>query len=581
MDGCIFIGAQSFPQTDFLPHPAFASAKKEISSYVQSATGLSLTKDRCLDLFDSELSSLDQLERMLDFVKQLKAWSERGPTELLVYYVGHGQVTPKDDDLFWVLNSSKSATGTASCLSVKSLASSIAGELTSLRLFFIVDCCFSGAAAKLFMNGRPMERALQKVDAVVGPQSGVAFLCSSSSEEVSFVLEDGSSTVFTRSLMNVLESGDGLEPEEELISLQRLHIVCSAQIKKAYGPTRPTPFLVDPRQEGLLISQVKKFRPMIRKAMAAASPTEEVRRYAVDPVEKVLAYKLHAAANALVPSFIETIRHVEVVRSAYALNWRCKSANGVIDKVKRRVEADGKSEYSVSSVTDVVGIRVACLFQSELLDVVSEIAELISGKSKINPNALQADEVSEVIVYTTDATEFIGTLSARIRRKLETAFSGSGHNPKIDIKYAQSYSSVHIVLFREVMQDGEPLRLPVEIQLRTVFEDAWAQVDHKLRYVSQRVKHSPAVNNSVSHERHLVTLKKLLDVASEYCETILDEVNSKEKPTSQTIIAIDGRNEFRAMAEKLGVPDFIAEEVDALLVRKDAVDSQLKEAAKS
>jgi ppGpp synthetase/RelA/SpoT-type nucleotidyltranferase len=232
-------------------------------------------------------------------------------------------------------------------------------------------------------------------------------------------------------------------------------------------------------------------------------------------------------------------------------------------------------------VTDVVGIRVACLFQSELLDVVSEIAELISGKSKINPNALRADQVSEVIVYTTDATEFVGTLSARMRRKLEAAFSGSGHSPKIEIKYAQSYSSVHIVLFREVVHDGEPLRLPVEIQLRTVFEDAWAQVDHKLRYVSQRVKHSPAVNNSVSHERHLVTLKKLLDVASEYCETILDEVNSKEKPSSQTIVAIDGRNEFRAMAEKLGVPDVIAEEVDALLIRKDAVDSQLKEPVKS
>lgn len=576
MDGCIIVGAQSFPETDYNPHSAFATAKDEVLSYVQNPTGLGLDAQQCLDLFDSPRSSIEQLELMLDFVKQLRGRGGEGPIELMVYYVGHGEITSRDDDLYWVLNSSKARIGQASFLSVKDLASSIATELPSLRLYFIVDCCFSGAAAKLFMSGRPMERALKSVDATVGPQSGVAFLCSSPSGEVSFVLEDRSNTVFTRALINILRNGDGLEPNEELLSLSRLHALCSAQIQREYGRARPIPVLFDPRQEGFLVSQVRKFRAMAKKELVAIGREETFDGKPFDPIQEVLAHKLNAAANANAPSFIATMRHIDAVRTAYALNWRCKSTKGVIDKVKRKLKDGGKPGYSVSSVTDIVGIRVACLFQSELLEVVSEIAALIVGKSTINPNTLRADEVVEVIVYTTDATEYVGTLSARIRRRLEAAFEDSGHFPKINIKYAQSYSSIHVVLFREVVHDGEPLNLPVEIQIRTVFEDAWAQVDHKLRYVSQRVKHSSSINNSVSHERHLVTLKKLLDVASEYCETILDEVGATEKPSSQTIVPIDGVNEFREMAKELGVPDQIADEVEALLARKDAIDALVR-----
>ena len=167
----------------------------------------------------------------------------------------------------------------------------------------------------------------------------------------------------------------------------------------------------------------------------------------------------------------------------------------------------------------------------------------------------------------------VGSFSSRVRSRLDSALKGLGtKRPIVEVKYGQAYSSTHIVMFRRLVHDGEEIRVPIEVQVRTTFEDAWAQVDHKLRYASKRIKQSSVSNTSVAHERHPITLKKLLDVASEYCETIFDEVNSKDRPSTETIRPIDGRDSFSSLARSLRLPSDVAEQIDGLLLKKDEID---------
>ncbi|NVY97016.1 GTP pyrophosphokinase family protein [Lactobacillus sp. DCY120] len=51
------------------------------------------------------------------------------------------------------------------------------------------------------------------------------------------------------------------------------------------------------------------------------------------------------------------------------------------------------------------------------------------------------------------------------------------HHPK-----ASGYRSLHLVLLVPVYQTSGSVRLPVEIQLRTMGMDMWASLEHKLRY---------------------------------------------------------------------------------------------------
>lgn len=76
--------------------------------------------------------------------------------------------------------------------------------------------------------------------------------------------------------------------------------------------------------------------------------------------------------------------------------------------------------------------------------------------------------------------------------------------------------------------------LPVEIQIRTVFEDAWGEVDHKYGYSSKKGKKTNAIiKNPDNINRHLDILKKFSDASGEYADAIHLEVLSDNKAKTE------------------------------------------------
>lgn len=118
------------------------------------------------------------------------------------------------------------------------------------------------------------------------------------------------------------------------------------------------------------------------------------------------------------------------------------------DKLKRKIERKGDKYTCLNDITDIVGLRIIAYFE----DDVDIIAEIVRKEFKI-------DEPSSVD-----------------KRKLETDRFG--------------YQSLHYVVSlnsdrAKITENKKYSDLKAEIQIRSVLQHAWAEIEHDLGYKSE------------------------------------------------------------------------------------------------
>lgn len=109
---------------------------------------------------------------------------------------------------------------------------------------------------------------------------------------------------------------------------------------------------------------------------------------------------------------------------------------------------------------------------------------------------------------------------------MENTIRSAGFASVVAHKETQTgYSSVHLLAQCIAGTGGEQTTVPVEIQIRTVLEDAWGEIDHKLRYEPFRGSMGEKSHSANGHawQPHLNALKLLIDGCSQYADTIKKE----------------------------------------------------------
>ena len=136
----------------------------------------------------------------------------------------------------------------------------------------------------------------------------------------------------------------------------------------------------------------------------------------------------------------------------HSLSFRVKETEHLIEKIIRKngkyvVEGKAitKSNYK-EYITDLMGLRILILFKEDWREVHSFLIQKYGEK-------------------------FIEEPFAYIRK----GDNRSLYNGIVKIKEERPYRSVHYVIRHE---NGAGL----EVQVRTLFEEAWSEVDHKIRY---------------------------------------------------------------------------------------------------
>lgn len=200
---------------------------------------------------------------------------------------------------------------------------------------------------------------------------------------------------------------------------------------------------------------------------------------------------------------------------------RVKSFNSYYRKILRLKAEEAQTRGKFVALTDMMGIRVICAFLEDLKEVEKQIKENF--------------------------------------KVVEVEYKGAGQNFR-----EFGYESVHVLI--SLPEDCIPQKLPLplpenivcEIQVRTILQDAWAEVEHELIYKSE---FSPF---DMPLRRKLASMNASLSLA----DTIFQEIRDYQKKLQGEVAA--RRETFYEKADELThgiVPEMKVPEVNTEIAR--------------
>lgn len=151
-------------------------------------------------------------------------------------------------------------------------------------------------------------------------------------------------------------------------------------------------------------------------------------------------------------------RIIQRFSAVHSVRWRVKETSHLLEKIVRKRAANNEKYKDINKdnyfaiVSDLVGIRVLHLFKDEYI--------LIDSGLKKN-----WEPVETPIAYVREGDSSI----------LTKEFEGLGFDVKL---HSVGYRSVHYIFSSQHRRR----KVLVEIQVRTIFEEAWSEIDHQVRY---------------------------------------------------------------------------------------------------
>lgn len=151
-------------------------------------------------------------------------------------------------------------------------------------------------------------------------------------------------------------------------------------------------------------------------------------------------------------------RVIQRFRLVHSVRWRVKETEHLLEKIVRKC-ADQQEKYKgideknyFEVVTDLIGLRALHLFKDDCFEIGDDLCRKWTPFESPTAYLRQGDP-----------------------EDLELKFRSHGFEVK---KHPAGYRSVHYVL------PTQPLRRKAyaEIQVRTIFEEGWSEIDHRVRY---------------------------------------------------------------------------------------------------
>jgi len=289
--------------------------------------------------------------------------------------------------------------------------------------------------------------------------------------------------------------------------------------------------------------------------------------------DELIAGKIQLAAEQAITSLIASMAQTSLLSSVYAYKHRVKSVERLLEK--KAIRQEKNQDYCIEGITDVIGIRLVTLFRNQMADIIDQVLSLTCHEHDLNPNPFLIGGVEEVIFYRGNVGS--DPILDEIK-KIAGNFSAAS-DKLIDKSSKEGYSSIHIVtrLQNPIGLDGlGDYRLPVEIQIRTVFEDAWGEIDHKFGYPIRTGKVTKeVVNNPGSVLEHLKILKNFSDACANYSEVIYREARGElDIPNMKgSVIGVEPTDSLIDQFREFGVAEAsIQQYLEARVLKQEALD---------
>ncbi|PTO94032.1 hypothetical protein CWO17_24700 [Vibrio sp. 10N.286.45.A3] len=236
--------------------------------------------------------------------------------------------------------------------------------------------------------------------------------------------------------------------------------------------------------------------------------------------------------------------------SVHSVRWRVKDTNHLLAKIVRK-RAEGKAKYIELTkdtysdvIIDLVGVRVLHLFKADW---------------------------SNIQQYLDEFWNIVEGPTAYIRKGDDrTPFIEYGVNNDEIIEHKDDYRSIHNIIESNLVK--QPTR--IEVQIRTIYEEAWSEIDHKVRY--------PNYSDNEQLKFFLKILNGLSGNADEmgsFVNVLASQIKSIEKMEAQMLAhkdALDNANKVKQeqldQIRKLALQN---EEIQAALDKIKEADSDI------
>jgi len=183
--------------------------------------------------------------------------------------------------------------------------------------------------------------------------------------------------------------------------------------------------------------------------------------------------------------------HAPPLALVHSVKSRLKDVTHLEEKLKRKwLELDPTPENLFEKITDFAGVRVLHLHTAQFGDIHRAIMKHISDGFWV----LKEDPVA--YSWDPEATAY---------------FEGLGLNSVLRETY---YTSIHYVVKPHSRTD-----LTCEIQVRTLFEEAWGEIDHALNY--------PSKTENLACKEQLRVLAKLASTGTRLADSIFKVAESQ------------------------------------------------------
>lgn len=210
--------------------------------------------------------------------------------------------------------------------------------------------------------------------------------------------------------------------------------------------------------------------------------------------------------SSLEEAAISIFRSLSKMAHVHSVRYRVKDAEHLIEKIIRKKRDNPDREITIATylteITDLIGIRVLHLFKEEWVAIHRNILDMWNLKET-------------VIAYhrAGDNTDI---------------FKENKCTPK---EHNNGYRSIHYII------ESQPTKLKVyaEIQVRTIFEEAWSEIDHSVRY--------PYDMDNPLLTQYLLIFNRLSGSADEMGAFILNLRNHLKKINADNAIIIKEKEE--------------------------------------
>ncbi|ENU18609.1 hypothetical protein F994_02931 [Acinetobacter bohemicus ANC 3994] len=200
-------------------------------------------------------------------------------------------------------------------------------------------------------------------------------------------------------------------------------------------------------------------------------------------------------------------KKIQRCKQVHSVRWRVKDVSHLIEKIIRKKEALAEKYTDInvsnykSKIDDLIGVRAIYLFKHDWLSVHQHIL------SKWTP-------LEDIIIYYREGDDLEQYLN-------QPECKTKQHN--------DSYRSIHyIVPAGEIHSE----KISCEVQTRTIFEEAWSEIDHKVRY--------PSFSNDPHLKQFLNIFNRLAGSADEmgsYVISLVNLINNEKKQLMENLVA--------------------------------------------